>query len=197
MLNQGAVMIFTGICGALVVMAVAYYAYWWVWLMVIQSNSGLIKPPAAYVKGYWIGHRQRSNERLLVQDFNLLFCSYLHACHVWGCLGDYGDHLLLSCLYNNWKVTVFFKASQSSNNLQIVGWSLSENQATVEVYHQMHNLTSSFVYFLRHFYSVVSQFAFVSCKFWAFWAFLRCILSILEKDGPRLSDGAGQTAVSS
>lgn len=28
MLNQGTVMIFTGICGALVVMAVAYYAYW-------------------------------------------------------------------------------------------------------------------------------------------------------------------------
>lgn len=28
MLNQGAVMIFTGVYGALVVMAVAYYAYW-------------------------------------------------------------------------------------------------------------------------------------------------------------------------
>lgn len=28
MLNQGAVMIFTGLCGALVVMAVAYCAYW-------------------------------------------------------------------------------------------------------------------------------------------------------------------------
>lgn len=28
MLNQGAVMVFTGICGALVVMAMAYYVYW-------------------------------------------------------------------------------------------------------------------------------------------------------------------------
>ena len=28
MLNQSAVMIFTGICGALVVMAIAYYVYW-------------------------------------------------------------------------------------------------------------------------------------------------------------------------
>ncbi|KAL6481625.1 hypothetical protein MHYP_G00097050 [Metynnis hypsauchen] len=35
MLNQGAVMIFTGICGALVVMAVAYYAYW-----VIEGYQG-------------------------------------------------------------------------------------------------------------------------------------------------------------
>ncbi|TRZ02243.1 hypothetical protein DNTS_034745 [Danionella cerebrum] len=33
MLNQGAVMIFTGVCGALVVMAVAYYAYWTVLLI--------------------------------------------------------------------------------------------------------------------------------------------------------------------
>ncbi|CAF94228.1 unnamed protein product [Tetraodon nigroviridis] len=28
MLNQSAVMIFTGICGALVLMAMAYYVYW-------------------------------------------------------------------------------------------------------------------------------------------------------------------------
>ncbi|KAK6325136.1 hypothetical protein J4Q44_G00044780 [Coregonus suidteri] len=28
MLNQGAVMLFTGLCGALVVLSIAYYTYW-------------------------------------------------------------------------------------------------------------------------------------------------------------------------
>ncbi|KAL1281922.1 hypothetical protein QQF64_000725 [Cirrhinus molitorella] len=41
MLNQGAVMIFTGICGALVVMAVAYYAYWSVVLSEGPCKRGL------------------------------------------------------------------------------------------------------------------------------------------------------------
>lgn len=41
MLNQSAVMIFTGICGALVVMAMAYYVYWTVVLSDGPCKRGL------------------------------------------------------------------------------------------------------------------------------------------------------------
>lgn len=41
MLNQSAVMVFTGICGALVVMAMAYYVYWSVVLAEGPCKRGL------------------------------------------------------------------------------------------------------------------------------------------------------------
>ncbi|KAG9332929.1 hypothetical protein JZ751_014023 [Albula glossodonta] len=42
MLNQGGVMIFTGICGAIVLMAMGYYLYWWLVREPAHERSGLV-----------------------------------------------------------------------------------------------------------------------------------------------------------